>query len=98
VVEDGGAQAAALVVRKRRHVDDVEVPAAVADDAAHGDGVAGRLVHDVAGRPGAIDARAGLVLGLGREARAATQRDVVLDRRWGGDEAVPGGGRHFRGC
>ena len=65
LVQDGVAEASALVLGQDGHVDDVEVPAAVADDPAHADDGARLVVHDVARRPAATDSADGLVLGDG---------------------------------
>jgi len=65
--QDGVAQPAPLVLGKDRHVDDVEVPAPVTEQAPHADYLASALAHDVAGRPTAAQRSCGLLLGLRRQ-------------------------------
>lgn len=81
------AQPLALVRWQRGHVRDVEVPAAVADDAAHGHGLRRRRVHDVAAVPAAGDGAVGHGLGDGGQAGGGAEVAVVGD---GGEAGVEG--------
>ena len=92
--QDGVAEASALVLGQDGHVDDVEVPAAVADDPAHADDGARLVVHDVARRPAATDGADGLVLGDGGEAGHLAKIPVVGDERRSVDKSVAGWGVH----
>jgi hypothetical protein len=57
------------VVGQHSHVDDMEVPASVADDPAHGDRAILRLVEDMACGPTSGQGRRRLISAPGRQAR-----------------------------
>jgi len=62
--EDRVTEAAPMVRRQDRHIHDMEVPAAVAEDTAHADGIAGAGVDSVACGPAARQPRRGLIMSL----------------------------------
>jgi hypothetical protein len=62
--QDRVAQAAPLVRRKHRHIDDVEVPAPIPEQAPHADDFAAVFHHDMAGSPTATQRSHGLLIGL----------------------------------
>src|SRR5262249_20792784 len=70
-------QAAPLVLRQDGHVDDVEVPAAIADDPAHRDATTVYFVDDMTCSPTPGDRGLRLFLGLGREPRSQTKLEIV---------------------
>jgi hypothetical protein len=91
--EDGVAEAATLVLGQDRHVDDVEVPAAVAQDPAHADSASVALVDDVHSRPASFECGLRLIGPFRSQSRAIAQPQVVIHGRRAAHEAVPG--RHL---
>ena len=91
------AQPAPLVLGEHRHFHHVEVPAAVADHPAHAHRRAAGLAHDVHRGPAPDERRGRLIAALGRQAGAAAELQVLLDRGRPVDQAVALrelGGRH----
>jgi len=79
---------ARLVPGKHRHVDDMEVPSAVPDDAAHADDLA--LVLHGHGVQGAGEAETRGLDGLGTEARFTPEHAVLVDARGLREDVVVG--------
>src|SRR5262249_18566324 len=80
VRQHGAPQATSLVLRQNGHVDDVEIPASVADETAHRNGTSFRFVDDVTGCPASRDRAWGLPLGLRGKPRSQPQVEIVGGR------------------
>lgn len=73
------AQTASLVPRKHRHIDNVEVPTPISEQASHANDLAAAFLYDMAGSSTPGQRTGGLLLGLRREPRFLPQTQVVHD-------------------
>ena len=88
--EDGIAETATLMLGQDSYVDDVKVPAAIAEDATHSHGTATLVMQDVYRRPTAPHRRSRLVAASRRQTGAQTQSHIVSHRGWPLNQSVTG--------
>ena len=78
--EDGVAETLTLVLGEHGHVDNVEVPAPIAEQPPHGHGPVIDFVHDVYRRPASSERGPSLIFSLRGQTGASPQLEVVRHR------------------